>query len=125
MKDVTQDWAAYVSRSPAERTYRPPAPPGGPGAPVQIVFSFDTTGQSVPADEVLNLRLLRSFFFFFFLAERDEFGTALWNHVVVVDPPGGTLSLWRVSPGGLSLDGWWGQPRWGVWPVITLSRDGQ
>ena len=42
--DETEDWTEYVSGSAVDKNFKPPAPPGGAGSPVEIVFSFDTTG---------------------------------------------------------------------------------
>lgn len=44
-EDDDVDWVAHGSKSSADKSFVPPAPPGGPGSPVEIVFSFDTTGE--------------------------------------------------------------------------------
>ena len=44
MEEEAEDWTEYLSKSAADKKFTPPPAAGGPGSPVEIVFSFDTTG---------------------------------------------------------------------------------
>ena len=47
MEEETEDWTEYLSKSAADKNFTPPPSAGGPGSPVEIVFSFDTTGYCI------------------------------------------------------------------------------